>query len=89
MILDTVFTGFWAGAARFFLAGVLMDLEPALPPENSQESDFYSRFQGSRAVALEELRIKMESLDKRLRRMEDKVTQPGFDWESRMRHDRG
>ena len=40
-------------------------------------------------MALEELRIKMESLDKRLRRMEDKVTQPGFDWESRMRHDRG
>ncbi|HJA07727.1 MAG TPA: PspC domain-containing protein [Candidatus Mailhella merdigallinarum] len=89
MILLTVFTGFWPGAALYFLAGFLMDLEPALPPENSQESDFYSRFQGSRAVALEELRIKMESLDKRLRRMEDKVTQPGFDWESRMRHDRG
>lgn len=86
VILLTVSTGFWPGVALYFLAGFLMAPEPALTPENPQESDFYSRFQGSRAVALEELRTKMERLDGRLRRMEDKVTQPGFDWESRMRH---
>ena len=50
MILLTVFTGFWPGAALYFLAGFLMDLEPALPPENSQESDFYSRFQAACAT---------------------------------------
>ncbi len=88
VILLTLFTGFWPGVALYFLAGFLIEPEPALPPENSQESEFYSRFQGSRAVALEELRTKMERLDERLRRMEDKVTQPCFDWESRMRHDR-
>lgn len=88
-ILLTAFTGFWPGVALYFLAGFLMEPEPALPPENLQESEFYSRFQGSRAVALEELRAKMEGLDERLRRMEDKVTRPGFDWENRIRHDHG
>lgn len=86
VILLTIFTGFWPGVALYFLAGFLMEPEPVLPPENPQESAFYSRFRGSRAVALEELRAKMERLDERLRHMEDKVTQPGFDWESRMRH---
>lgn len=88
-VLLTIFTGFWPCAGLYFLAGFLMDPEPALPPQDAQESEFYSRFQGSRAVALEELRSRMERLDQRLRRMEDKVTQPGFDWEMRMRREQG
>lgn len=87
--LLAIFTGFWPCAGLYFLAGFLMDPEPALPPQNTQESEFYSRFRGSRAVALDELRSRMERLDQRLRRMEDRITQPGFDWEKRMRRDHG
>lgn len=85
MVLLTVFTGFWPGVALYFLAGFLMEPEPVLAPQSPQESEFYTRFRGSRPVALRELRDKMERLDARLRRMEDKVTQPGFDWEARIR----
>ena len=43
MILLTVFTGFWPGAALYFLAGFLMDLEPALPPELNEEQQEWLR----------------------------------------------
>lgn len=85
VLLLIVFTGFWPGVALYFLAGFLLDPEPVIAPETQQESDFYTRFRGSRALAIQELRDMMDRLDQRLRRLEDRVTRPGFGWDDRIR----
>lgn len=85
VIFLTLLTGFWPGILLYALAGLLMEPEPLVKPESPQESDFYSRFHGSRVEALQELSLKMNSLNSRVQHMEDRVTQPGFDWENRLR----
>lgn len=85
VIFLTILTGFWPGVLLYALAGLLMEPEPLVKPESPQESDFYSRFHGSRVEALQELHRKMTSLDSRIQRMETHVTQPDFDWENRLR----
>jgi phage shock protein C len=84
-VLLTLASGIWVGIGLYILSACLLELEPVRRPENDRETDFYNRYRHSRSAAFEELRDKMKRLDSRLRRMEDKVTRPGFDWSSRLR----
>ncbi len=85
-ILATVFTGFWPGIAVYLVAGLVLEPEPVLPPQSQGESDFYARYRSSRKSTMAELHSRIKALDQRVRRMEDKITRPGFDWDARMKY---
>lgn len=51
---------------------------------DTEEDAFHHRYRTSRVSAMHELKDKMDHLDFRLQRMEDKVTRRQFDWDQRM-----
>ncbi len=76
-------TGFWPIAGIYILAALLMKSNPA---ERSQTGSKRHRGAGNRCrrnETAERLKRKWRHLEKRIRRMEDKVTSREYDWHSR------
>ena len=80
-----LFTGLWPVAALYFLAALLMKKEPVVPLRNEEDEEFFNSLSASRTMAVNRLKRTYENLDRRLRRMEDVVTDREFDWERRLR----
>jgi phage shock protein C len=78
-------TGFWPVAGLYFLAALLMKPEPALPLMDEEEQEFYDSYLHSRRGAVSSLKRRYGDLERRIQRMEDRVTSREFDWEARMR----
>ena len=78
-------TGIWPVGLLYLIAAMVMKMEPVVPIHNTDEQEFYDSYSTSRTGALERIKRKFESLDRRLRRMEDVVTSRDFQWERRMR----
>lgn len=87
-VLLVLFTGLWPGVALYFIAALLMKLEPVVPVGNESEREFYDAYASSRSGALSRIREKFERLDRRLRRMEDVVTSKDYSWEKRFNEGR-
>lgn len=83
-LLILFFTGIWPIVAIYFAACLLMKPEPVIPLENESQRDFYDGYVNSRSRALRDLKRRFSSLDRRLRRMEDRVTSRDFEWEQRL-----
>ncbi len=79
-----LFTGVWPGVVLYILAALLMKSEPVLPVESETEREFYDRYADSRHDAAQRLRQRYDTLEKRIRRMEDVVTSREFDWDRRL-----
>lgn len=84
VVVMAVATGFWPVAAAYALAAVLLRLEPLVPVSDESEREFYESWETSRQGAVHRLSRKFDNLDRRIRRMEDVVVSPEFDWERRM-----
>ena len=84
-VLLILFTGLWHGLALYFIAALVMRLEPVVAPSSGSEREFYDSYTRSRSDAVARIREKFERLERRLRRMEDKVTSKDWQWERRMR----
>ena len=78
-------TGLWPVTGLYFLAALLMKPEPVLPIMGEDERDFYHSYLHSRKTAVARLKRRYENLERRIQRMEDKVTSREFDWELRMK----
>ena len=78
-------TGIWPVGLLYLIAAMVMKMEPVVPIHNTDEQEFYDSYSSSRTGALERIKRKFESLDRRLRRREDVVTSRDFQWERRMR----
>ncbi len=61
-----------------------MKPEPVVPFQSVEDEDFYNTYVSSRSMALHRLKKTFENLDRRIRRMEDIVTAPDYDWDSRL-----
>jgi len=79
-----VCTGIWPGMVLYTLAALIMKPEPVLPVSSAAEGAFYDRYASSRQDAAERLKRRYDSLDQRIRRMEDVVTSREFDWDRRL-----
>ena len=79
-----IFTGFWPLVGLYVLAALVMKPKPALPIETDEEQEFYNSYVSSRSMALQRLRRIFDRLDRRLQRMEDKVTAREYDWDRRL-----
>jgi len=83
-IFALTFTGFWPGVFLYFIAAMVMKVEPVLPLESEEDEEFYHSYSGSRSMALQRLKRTFESLDRRIQRIENTVTTRDFDWEERL-----
>jgi phage shock protein C len=82
-----VLSGILPLAIVYFMAALLMKPEPVLPLETAGEQEFYHAYASSassRNIALQRLKRLYDNLDHRIRRIEDIVTAPEFDWERRL-----
>ncbi|UTF51649.1 envelope stress response membrane protein PspC [Desulfomicrobium sp. ZS1] len=86
VILLFLVTGIWPVGLLYLIAAMVMKMEPVVPFNGPADQEFYNSYTSSRAGALERIKRKFDSLDRRLRRMEDVVTSRDFEWERRMRN---
>jgi len=86
-ILAVIFllvSGFWPAMGLYFIAALLMKPAPVIPIQNEAEQEFYDSYTQSRNGALYRLKRRYQNLERRIQRMEDKVTSREFDWNNRL-----
>ena len=83
LIVVFILTGFWPVIGIYLVAALLMKSEPGVPGKNYSKRKPRCGFSRTGRVTSERLKRKWRHLEKRIRRMEDKVTSREFDWNSR------
>jgi phage shock protein C len=79
-----IFTGFWPIVVLYLLAALLMKQEPMIPLESLDDKEFYDSYTQSRRGAVYRMKRRFDSLNRRIQRMEDVVTDKEFEWEERL-----
>ena len=82
-IILFICTGFWPIVGIYILAALLMKSDTAKSSATGSKLKYGSRYRCARKDAAERLKRKWKHLEKRIRRMEDKVTSREYDWNSR------
>jgi phage shock protein C len=80
-VIAFLFTGIWPVGVLYLVAAMLLKPEPVVPFGDEDEREFYDSYAGSPAGALSRLKKRFETLDRRIRRMEDVVTSREFQWQ--------
>ncbi len=83
MVVIFIFSGFWPVIGIYLVAAFFMKPEPVRPVSSEDEQDFYDSYVNSPRSAAQRLKKKFQDLDRRIRRMEDQVTNKEYDWERR------
>ena len=81
LIVVFLLTGFWPVIGIYIVAALLLKPRPVKPIESADEEEFYDSYVNSPRNAAQRLRRKVENLERRIRRMEAKVTDRDFEWE--------
>jgi len=81
MVIAFILTGFWPVIGIYLVAAFFMKPEPVRPIRSDEEHEFYDSYVHSPRNAAQRLRKKFSNLEKRIRRMEDKVTGKEYEWE--------
>jgi phage shock protein C len=81
MVVTFMLSGFWPVIGIYLAAAFFMKPRPTRPIENEAEHEFYDSYVHSPKNAAWRLKKKFENLDKRIRRMEDRVTAREYEWE--------
>jgi phage shock protein C len=81
LIIVFLLSGFWPVIGIYIVAALLMKPRPVRPIESEDEQEFYDSYVHSPRSAAQRLRRKYENLERRIRRMEDKVTGREYEWE--------
>ena len=82
-VLLMLATAFWPVVLIYLIIGFILKPEPVLPLNDDGEREFYSSYAGSRKMAITRLKGTFDRLDRRIRRLEDRVTSRDFDWQRR------
>jgi phage shock protein C len=85
VVILFIFTGFWPVGGLYILAALLMKSEPAEYGGRNTKHGCDDRYTRAKNDTADRLRRKWRHLEKRIRRMEDKVTSREFDWNQRFR----
>lgn len=83
LIVVFILTGFWPIIGIYILAALLMKSEPAAADHRMTGGHSNCRYRGGRHETAARLKRKWRHLEKRIRKMEDKVTSREFDWNNR------
>lgn len=82
-VILLIFTGFWLVVGLYFLAALLMKSDPSTRIGNQPKRSLNCRYRYAKRDAADRLKRKWQHLEKRIRRMEDRVTSREFDWNNR------
>jgi phage shock protein C len=74
-------SGFWPVIGIYLVAALIMKPRPVKPINNEAEQEFYESYVNSPSNAAQRLKRQFDKLDRRIKRMEDKVTSKDFEWE--------
>jgi phage shock protein C len=83
VVATSILSGLWPLPVLYVVAALLMKPEPVLPLNTEEEVEFYNSYVTSRGAALQRLKRTYDNLERRIRRIEDIVTNPEYDWERR------
>lgn len=83
LVIVFIFSGFWPAIGIYLVAAFFMRPEPVKPIGSEEEQEFYDSYVHSPRSAAQRLKKKFQDLDRRIRRMEDKVTGREYEWEKR------
>ena len=83
MVIVFICSGFWPATGIYLVAAFFMRPEPIKPIASDDEQEFYDSYVHSPRSAAQRLKKKFQDLDRRIRRMEDKVTGREYEWEKR------
>ena len=82
-VIIFIFTGFWPLIGIYFLAALLMKPDPAADAGVGSRHKSGRRGHYTGNYTSERLKRNWKHLEKRIRRMEDKVTSREYDWNNR------
>ena len=77
-------SGFWPMLLIYLVASLIMKPEPVRPLGTEEEKEFYDSYTDSRRRAAGRIKRRYQDLERRIRRMEDVVTDREFDWDSKL-----
>ncbi len=83
LVVVFIGSGFWPVLGIYLVAAFFMRPEPVKPILSEEEREFYDSYVHSPRSAAQRLKKKFHDLDRRIRRMEDKVTGKDYEWERR------
>jgi phage shock protein C len=84
-IIILIVSGLWPIVGLYILATLLIKPEPVRPIETEDERDFYDSYVTSRKRAVREIKRRYENMERRIRRMEDTVTDSEFSWDEKIK----
>lgn len=82
-VVALLMTGFWPMFLLYIVAAIFLRPAPVLDFSDEEDWNFYQTYVTDRKIALQRLKRRCETLDRRTRRMENIVTNPSYDWERR------
>lgn len=85
LIVIFLLSGFWPVIGIYLVAALLMKSEPINQVANEAEQEFYESYTNSPRNAAERLKRKFQDLDRRIRRMEDTVTNKEYEWDRKFK----
>jgi phage shock protein C len=85
LLVIFLLSGFWPVIGIYLVAALLMKPEPAHAIDSEDEQVFYDSYTDSPRNAAQRLKKKFRDLDRRIRRMEDTVTNRDYEWEQKLR----
>lgn len=83
LVVVFICSGFWPVLGIYLVAAFFMRPEPVKPILSEEEQEFYDSYVHAPRSAAQRLKKKFHDLDRRIRRMEDKVTGKDYEWERR------
>lgn len=84
VVCAALFTGFWPIVGAYIVAALMMKFQPVLPLESEADEEFYQSYSTSRPMAIHRLKRTYDDLDRRIQRLESRVTARDYDWEERL-----
>ncbi len=79
-----VFTGFWPISVIYLFTALWMKPKPVILLETEADREFYDSYTHSRKAAANRLKRRYDNLERRIRRMEDRVTSQEFDFDQKL-----
>lgn len=87
LIAVSLFSGIFPFPIFYAIAALIIKSEPEetpeKEPENYYEEDYFGTTASSRTLSLRRLKSRFDSIESRIQRMENYVTNKSYDWERR------
>ena len=77
-------TTVWPVLLAYIVLALLLKKEPVVAFGSDADREFYDSYASSRTLALRRLKRAYDRLNRRIQRMEDRVTATDFDWDRRL-----